>query len=84
MQLGTRRREAQKLRCPAHGFVTKTTTVDVMSYIFGAGYRGEKEVPWPGLDLRLDSDVFTSVDGGYDYSMTLLDEYCPSPAKHAL
>lgn len=48
--------EAQKLRYLAHDFVTNMVTVDLMNYNFGAGYRGEKEVPWPDLELGLDSD----------------------------
>ncbi|KAL8994778.1 MAG: hypothetical protein Q9169_005340 [Polycauliona sp. 2 TL-2023] len=48
--------DPRKLRYLAHDFITNPTTVDIMSYIFGAKYRGDKEVPWPGMEFGLDSE----------------------------
>ncbi|KAL9004177.1 MAG: hypothetical protein Q9188_002992 [Gyalolechia gomerana] len=46
----------EKLRYVAHDSVVNDVTVDVMNHIFGARYRGEKSVPWPGMKFGLESD----------------------------
>lgn len=48
--------DPEKLRYIAHDFVVNDVTVDVMNHIFGARYRGEKSVPWPGMKFGLESD----------------------------
>ncbi|KAL8670643.1 MAG: hypothetical protein Q9168_004822, partial [Polycauliona sp. 1 TL-2023] len=48
--------DPENVRYLGHDFITNPTTVDIMSYIFGAEYRGVKAVPWPGMPFDLDSD----------------------------
>ncbi|KAL8887609.1 MAG: hypothetical protein Q9215_004830 [Flavoplaca cf. flavocitrina] len=47
---------AGSLRYIAHDYVSNPTTEALMDKLFGAAFRGDKEVPWPGLPFGLDSD----------------------------
>ncbi|KAL8827477.1 MAG: hypothetical protein Q9170_007001 [Blastenia crenularia] len=47
--------DAKKLRYVAHSFITNDVTVDIINQILNVRYRGEKAVPWPGMEFGLDS-----------------------------